>query len=161
VFPVFLLRTIATVIVSAAALAVGQAAPAEAAKPCWRQVLDDWTNGTIQATYRASCYAEALQKLPTDVRLYSDASDEIRRAMLTVIRDGPTSGGPTGGASAPERSLESVGAPAEAKSDETLPVPILVALTLALMLTAAGIVGRLRAKRVTGESPNRSAPDLR
>src|SRR5262245_10952542 len=169
-------RTIAVVIASVVALGAGRTGAAEAAKPCWRQVLYDWTNGTIQATYRASCYAEALQRLPTDVRLYSDAGDEIRRAMLTVIRDGPTPGGPAAGgpaaggptpggpaasASGPKRSLESLSAADEAQSNRTLPVPILVALTLLLTLTAAGIVGRLRARRVAADRSSRSAPDLR
>jgi len=150
------------VVATALALATGPSPASAAAKPCWRQVLQDWTNGGIQARYRASCYAEALQNLPTDVRLYSDAGDEIRRAMLSVLREGPTSGGGAGqGRAAEPRSLETL-TPQEAdRGARKLPLPILAALTLALTLLAAGVVGRLRSRRVAARSAHPPTPDLR
>ena len=127
-----------------AALVAAPTSSAAPSKPCWQRVLADWTNGSVQSSYAAACYANALKRLPTDVRLYSDADQEIRRAMLAAIRnedDPPATGG---AASAAERSA--AGRPADAKA-RSLPLPILFAITLALTLVAVGVVGRVRARR--------------
>ena len=89
-------------------LAVGLAAPAVVARPataaasqqpCWRDVIEDWTNGGIQHRYAVHCYSAALSHLPTDVRLYSDAADDIHRALLAALRrdDSQGGGGPRAG----------------------------------------------------------------
>ena len=69
----------------AAALAFG-VAPA-AAKSCAQKVIDDWyDNGRIDAVYPIRCYREALKLLPDDVKSYSNAPDEINRALQDAIR---------------------------------------------------------------------------
>jgi len=69
----------------AAALAFG-VAPA-AAKSCAQKVIDDWyDNGRVDAVYPIRCYREALKLLPDDVKSYSDAPDEINRALQDAIR---------------------------------------------------------------------------
>jgi hypothetical protein len=126
-----------------AALVAAPSSSAATSTPCWQRVLADWTNGSVQSSYAAACYAKALKRLPTDVRLYSDADQEIRRAMLAAIRkenEPPT----TGGAAAAGRSA--AGRVAEAKA-RSLPLPVLFAITLALTLVAVGVVGRVRARR--------------
>jgi hypothetical protein len=107
-------------------------------------VVADWTNGAVKRTYAAACYADALKRLPTDVRLYSDADEDIRRAMLAVLRKGPTGGGPGSG---PPQARPAAPTPAAA-NDRRLPLPVLFAVTLALTLAAAVLVSRLRARRV-------------
>jgi hypothetical protein len=63
------------------------AAPAGAAKPCSKQVIDDWfDNGRVDQIYRAQCYRDAVKSLPTDVRDYSSAKDDILRALSFALR---------------------------------------------------------------------------
>jgi hypothetical protein len=70
----------------AALLGIG-ASPAAAAKPCWERVLDDWTdNSRIDGVYSAACLQEALQRVPEDLRTYSDFEDQIRRALQASVR---------------------------------------------------------------------------
>jgi hypothetical protein len=67
------------------ALALGAAAvrpaPAQAATPCWKLLLNDWYDGRIDNTYPLHCYQEALTHLPADVQTYSSAHDDILRAL--------------------------------------------------------------------------------
>jgi hypothetical protein len=130
--------------VTVAVIAAGPAQATAPTKPCWQRVLADWTNGSIQRTYAASCYADALKRLPTDVRLYSDADEDIRRAMLAALRKGPTSGAPGG----PGSQAQRVAATPATSSGRRLPLPVLIVVTFALTLAAAGLVSLLRARRV-------------
>lgn len=58
------------------------ASPAPAAAPCWKQVVQDYyDNYRVDDTYPVSCYRKAIEELPTDVEQYSNAADEIRRAL--------------------------------------------------------------------------------
>lgn len=61
------------------------AGPAAAAPPCWKSLLTDWYDGTIDKTYPIPCYRQAVDHLPTDAQLYSSAKDDILRAMTRVI----------------------------------------------------------------------------
>jgi hypothetical protein len=66
-----------------AACAAGIAPPpVSAAAPCWQQVVSDWEDGGIGSTYPLHCYREALAGLPEDIRIYSSAEDDIRRALI-------------------------------------------------------------------------------
>jgi hypothetical protein len=130
-----------------AALAATSTASATAtpAKPCWERVIADWTNGSVQSSYKAACYAKALKRLPTDVRMYSDAGQEIRRAMLAAIRhDDPPPPASSGKAAT---ASESAAAGQVDPKSRKLPLPILFAITLVLTLVAVGVVGRVRARR--------------
>ena len=52
---------------------------------CAQRVLRDWSDdGRIEKTYAPDCYREAIAHLPTDVRLYSNAEDDITRALARV-----------------------------------------------------------------------------
>src|SRR5436190_24101170 len=68
---------------AACALAAGlaHAAPAAAATPCWKTLLNDWYDGRIDQTYPRHCYDDALNHLPADVETYSSAHDDILRAL--------------------------------------------------------------------------------
>jgi hypothetical protein len=64
------------------AIVVPVAAPtAGAAAPCWKRLINDWYDGTIDKTLPIPCYRQAIPQLPTDVRLYSSARDDILRAL--------------------------------------------------------------------------------
>jgi hypothetical protein len=135
-------------------LAFGTAGPAAAGIPCWQAVINDWYDGQIDHTYPTSCYLAALQHLPRDVRTYSSARDDIRRAMFASIRQGPGGGPPrypsstapkSPGNASPDgnsersskgmitRAIEWLG-PSNAAS---VPLPMLILAGVAFLLLAA------------------------
>ena len=80
-----------------AALGAFSAPSAAAATPCWKQLINDWYDGRIDKTYPVSCYRAAIKNLPEDVRSYSEAREDIERALLAAIRESEQSGeGPLG-----------------------------------------------------------------
>ncbi|HEY6962463.1 MAG TPA: hypothetical protein VI408_11285 [Gaiellaceae bacterium] len=80
------MRRILLLATAAAALAAGtvHAAPAAAATPCWKSLLNDWYDGRIDNTYPLHCYQDALKHLPADVQTYSSAHDDILRALQSA-----------------------------------------------------------------------------
>jgi hypothetical protein len=53
------------------------------AKPsCASALLADWSDGRIDGTYSVGCYRSALAQLPEDLRIYSSAESDIKRALL-------------------------------------------------------------------------------
>src|SRR4051812_33754223 len=62
------------------------AGPAGAAAPCWKSVVLDWSaDGSVDKTYPIACYHQAIAHLQPDLKLYSSASDDIRRALQAVV----------------------------------------------------------------------------
>jgi hypothetical protein len=117
-----------------AAAAAAVAAPAgSAAKPCWQVLVDDWADGAISNLYPINCYRQALKNMPEDVRLYSNASDEINRALAGRAVTRSIAGG-----------VDSHGQPAVAAAvvpgDDRSGAPLILAASLAalLMLVASG-----------------------
>jgi hypothetical protein len=68
-------------VVTGLVVAVARPAPAAAATPCWKALLNDWYDGRIDNTYPLHCYQDALGHLPADVQTYSSARDDILRAL--------------------------------------------------------------------------------
>ena len=148
-------KSLVLVVFAGLTLALGSAAPAGAATPCWRTLINDWFDGKIDQTYPRSCYTQALQHLPRDVKQYSSAKDDIERALLAVIRGdngkgkGPESSNPVGSpggntaggggnSDTPSkgvvlRAIEWLG-PSDAAS---MPLPLLVLAGVAFLLLAA------------------------
>jgi hypothetical protein len=89
----FLLVISAAAVVALAGL--GGAAPASAAVPCWKALINDWFDGQIDHVYPVACYSQAIHHLPHDVEAYSSAKDDIQRAMLLAIRQEKNGGGTT------------------------------------------------------------------
>jgi hypothetical protein len=82
------LRTLLVVPLAALLLAAVHAAPASAAQKCATRIFKDWTdNHRIDRVYDLPCYRAAIKALPVDVRTYSSAEDDIRRAMLYAQSD--------------------------------------------------------------------------
>jgi hypothetical protein len=55
----------------------GQANPS-----CVSRLLADWRDGRIDGIYSVACYRSALAHLPEDVRIYSSAESDIKRALV-------------------------------------------------------------------------------
>jgi hypothetical protein len=49
---------------------------------CVSRLLADWRDGRIDGTYSVGCYRTALAHLPEDVRIYSSAESDIKRALV-------------------------------------------------------------------------------
>jgi cobalamin biosynthesis Mg chelatase CobN len=77
-------RLVALVVAACASLAVF-VTPAPAATPCWKLLLNDWYDGTISNIYPIPCYHQAIAHLPTDIKVYSSAADDINRALQAAI----------------------------------------------------------------------------
>ena len=58
---------------------------AHAQSPCWHRVVADWSAGSLGDSYPIACYEAAIAHLPEDVRIYSSAEADIRRAMLAAL----------------------------------------------------------------------------
>jgi hypothetical protein len=161
--------TVALVATTGAILSLAAPPAAEAAKPCWQRVMDDWLdNGRIDGVYSPRCIEDARRNLPEDIRAYSDIEDELDLAQQQVARtlqqsqgsNGdeqppaetspsripsgdpvPNSGGPRD--EGPIQGFLAAGSPDEADS---VPVPLIVLAALALLLMAAGGAGFLARK---------------
>lgn len=151
------------------------ASPAMAAKsqPCWKQVVNDWSqDGSIDGAYSARCIDEALAKVPEDIRAYSDFEEQAKAARLAASRSLQSSGGSDTGDTVDTGDSDDDAAaikprePNTGPKDETLiqsalgtngnnadsvPLPLLILLGLAGALLTAGAVGlgtrKLRAHR--------------
>ena len=49
---------------------------------CVSALLGDWRDGSIDGRYSVACYQAALEQLPEDLRIYSSAESDIKRALL-------------------------------------------------------------------------------
>lgn len=117
-----------------------------AARPsCADAVLRDWTAGTlVGGAYPSDCYEAAIDALPEDLRAYTTAADDIRRAQISASRvlaeastGGPASSGP----------LLEGGAPT---NDELRSVPsevIFLGSLLATLAAAGGVAAVVRRRR--------------
>jgi hypothetical protein len=139
---------------------------ASAGTPCWKKVLNDWSNGRPIGHYQIHCYRDAIRNLPEDLRDYSSAADDIQAAMQAEIAKrterspqslgtgGPNGGGSDGNAGPPRsayrRAIDNLGT----SNADSLPIPLLVLaslggflLLLAASMTATKRIRALRARR--------------
>jgi hypothetical protein len=145
-------------------------APAGAAQSCGRQVIDDWfDNSRVDRTYPRHCYDDAIELLQPDVRDYSNAEEEITRALQRRGRtvtpppattDPPPADDPdeavgpgkkptrppkqptTTAVDPPEIESPPIAAPPmDGASASAVPIPLLVLSGLALLLIAGGSAG--------------------
>jgi hypothetical protein len=83
-------------LVALASLAIAPAASAKA-KTCGEKVVDDWYgDGRVDEVFPTHCYLDAIRSLPVDVKDYSNAEEDIRRA-LAYAQQQKSDPGPTGG----------------------------------------------------------------
>jgi lactam utilization protein B len=82
-------RAVASLAVSVALAALASATTATAATPCDQQVLSDWfADGRVDRAYPLECYQVAVESLPSDLRDYTNAQEEIERALQSATRSG-------------------------------------------------------------------------
>jgi hypothetical protein len=154
-----------------AALTVLASAPVADAKTCSDRVIDeivaDWyKDGRVDKIYPRPCYKEAIRSLPVDVLVYSNAEEDILRA-LAYARQGKPDPGPAGGAIDPTPDDDPTTATDTTSTTDTggasgvdtsgpssIPIPLLILGGLALLLLAAGGAGyvsrRAQARREGG-----------
>lgn len=156
---------------------VAPAASAASQKTCGELVVEDWFkhHNVISKIYPLHCYRDAINSLETDLRVYSGAEEDIRRALLYAQRHqsdpGPRGGSGTG--PAPRTGAGTEGGDAESNhgseaiSDlgvntagpSTVPIPVIVLAGVAgllLVLGGAGYITRRTAARRRGGD---NAPD--
>jgi hypothetical protein len=92
-----------------AGVASGPEPAAAATKPCWKRLINDWFDGRIDNVYPVKCYREAIKHLPEDVESYSDAREDIERALLSAIRKSGGSLGPNDPVPAQKNSRPNTG----------------------------------------------------
>jgi hypothetical protein len=69
--------------------ALACSATSQAGTGCASALLQDWRDGRIDGTYPVTCYRAALDQMPEDVRIYSSAESDIKRALLARIEAAP------------------------------------------------------------------------
>lgn len=101
------LATLLAIVAAALAATTGTAS----ASSCGQKVIDDWygsTTGQLRRVYPIHCYREALNMLKgrTDLEVYSNATQDIKRAMELAIALGNNkgNGNSTGGGGTPTYS---------------------------------------------------------
>jgi hypothetical protein len=73
--------------------ALVMAGSAVGAVPCWQRVIHEWSAGRLSLTHPVGCYREALERAPTDLRVYSNLEEELDDAVHAVsMRRGRTEG---------------------------------------------------------------------
>jgi cobalamin biosynthesis Mg chelatase CobN len=53
--------------------------------PCWKRLLNDWYDGTINKVYPIPCYQQAIKHLPPETEIYGSAKEDIQRAEQAAI----------------------------------------------------------------------------
>ena len=69
----------------AAPLGAQASTHSSSAIPCWKRLLNDWYDGTINNVYPIPCYQQAVNHLPADLRIYGSARDDILAARQAAI----------------------------------------------------------------------------
>ena len=83
------LRVVLMCCLASAAVPLGAHATtrATAAAPCWKRLLNDWYDGTINNRYPIPCYQQAISHLPADLRIYGSARDDILAAKAAALQN--------------------------------------------------------------------------
>jgi hypothetical protein len=107
---------------------------------CEEKVLLDWSdNGRIDGIYPLHCYKDALAKMPTDLRDYTNASDAIDRALTRALNAGDPKSG--------SRVAEGIGPEVGSNGPASVPLPLILLAALSLLVLAAGGGGYLSRRR--------------
>jgi hypothetical protein len=163
-----LLRAILAACALLVAVGVPSAPAAVKAAPCWKALLNDWYDGRIDNIYPIPCYRQAIDHLPTDIKQYSNASDEIERALQAAIAHQKNPNSPvkavtdpnapqivtsaSPGRSKPKGAVVNVIDSSSPGGATSFPLPLLILGGLAIVLLAAGIVGLMVRRRSGGDS---------
>lgn len=152
------MRRLLLVPIAAAALVF---APTAGAANCGTAVLKDWADGRLDRAYPVNCYQNALDAMPEDMRSYTTASEDIKRALLARLRGTRTHHGELRGSrsrhvtAAPRRTAarEALSAADVTTGATRIPLPLIVIAAIGVVLLlagSAGLLGRFRAARHSG-----------
>jgi hypothetical protein len=99
-----------TVLLALALAALAATTGAASAKSCGEQVIDDWygsKTGQLSKLYPIHCYRDALKLVQgrTDIEVYSNARQDILRAMQLALAAGKGGNGKSGGPFDPTASV--------------------------------------------------------
>ena len=111
------LLILVVLVAATAAVAIGPETASAAPKPCWKRLINDWYDGRIDNVYPVKCYREAIKHLPEDVESYSDAREDIQRALLSAIRASGGDLGPGDPVPAQTQSRQQEGDPTETTTE--------------------------------------------
>jgi hypothetical protein len=137
---------VAMVLACAALAVLARPGVASASRPaCAEAVLDDWTRGTLHSQYSPECYEAAIDALPEDLRAYTTAADDIRRAEITASRAANASASAGDLSSRRLVSESAAGDPLRAFPTEVAVLAVIIAVLGAGGATAA-LVRRRRAR---------------
>jgi hypothetical protein len=148
-------------------LLAGPSPATAASKSCADLVVADWYgDGRVDKIFPLHCYQEAIRSLPVDVLDYSNAKEDILRALQFARQNKPdpgptggqpsgpngsddpgstTSGGPNdpGGPDDPSDGGTVASGPVDTSGPSSIPIPLFILGGLALLLLAAGGAGYL------------------
>ena len=123
---------------------------------CAQRVIRDWyTGGRVDAVYPLACYRAALRALPDDVLQYSNADQDIRRA-LAFARRGQNDPGNQATAPAPkalEKRNRPTTTPKSSLPATATPHPAPVANEAASPVSKAPIVAETRSSATSVPYP--------
>jgi hypothetical protein len=80
---------IAVLVSATGALAATASAARADEVPCWKRLLNDWYDGTIDKVYPIPCYASAIKHLPPETEIYGSAKEDSQRAQQAAINKQP------------------------------------------------------------------------
>ena len=177
-FAAFALAALATALLGAAPAA---AKPSES---CARAIVNDWYgDGKVDKIYDEHCYREAIRSLPVDVRDYSNAEEDILRALAYAKKGepdpGPAGGKPGGGGNNPTKGPTGHGGPTDpgdttgltdtgdggdtvaapdtdTSGPSSIPLPLIVLGGLAFLLLVAGGAGYVNRRMQTPGADDQS-----
>jgi hypothetical protein len=149
---------LAALIVLVVALAMG--GPASAAKPCWREVVDEWTTKQrVSTTHPITCYDQALDNLPRDLADYTDAYDQIANARQDALQDDRRPQGPVAGAGDDDPGGSGPLVGVGNGDSSSIPLPLIILAALAGLLMAAGGAGLVARKLQARRAGPPTAPE--
>ncbi len=151
------------------------ASPSLAATPknCGKLVVADWFgDGRVDKIFPLHCYDDAIRTLPVDVITYSNAKEDILRALAYAKKGKPdpgdgstsTTGSGSGGSTTPTTlgndggETGVIGPDTDTSGPSSIPVPLLVLGGLAIVLLAAGGAGYLNRRRHAGDDDPDATP---
>lgn len=138
------IRAVAVAAVLLAAFAAS--GTAGAATPCSKAILDDWLdNDRIDRIYELSCYEAAIDAIPEDIRIYTNAEEVISRAFQNV--SGKRLERQLEGPSTVETPPSGHVPPVDSSASTAFPLPLLVLGGMSVALLAAGGFGYVSRRR--------------
>jgi hypothetical protein len=176
--PTVRLAVLVATVAAALAATTGNAFAAS----CGQKVIDDWygsKTGQLSKIYPVHCYRDALKLVAnqTDLEVYSNARQDIQRAMALAIAAGKSGGGgkgPGGGSSTynsalpsflggpdakhgghppeetqpyPPKSTTPIGGLLHSSSASSVPLPAIILGAIAALLLALGAAAYLARRR--------------